>query len=185
MKTSVLAALGLLLSASAAAACPDPRTDGLGQFTADRTTLSRGISFTAIGGGTHDLSRCTVPGQGYFLAAPHMTLTLDNVARRRVFIGTSTEGGCDPVILARTAEGTWLWDDNSRGRDAQVTPLAEVDGTLNIWVGSANGAPCDTRVVVRVMNDDRQQSPRQEPEGGNDDRDGGGGGGGGGSGGFT
>ena len=74
------------------------------------------------------------------------------------------------------------------GVDAQVTPLAEVDGTLNIWVGSANGAPCDTRVVVRVMNDTRQDAPRNEPEGDGDDRDGGGdggGSGGGGDGGFT
>ena len=77
--------LALCICASAAAACPDPTSGGLGQFTADRTTLSRGISFSAIGGGTHDLSRCTVPGAGYFLASPHMTLTLDNVARASGF----------------------------------------------------------------------------------------------------
>ncbi|MEM1273892.1 MAG: hypothetical protein AAGF88_08745 [Pseudomonadota bacterium] len=181
MKSVFLAGIGVLVSAAAAWACPSPTAAGLGQFEADAQILRRGISFEVTGGGATNLAGCPTAqpagggASGFFLTPPHMTLSLDAVVRRTVFVGTRTQSGCDPVILVQSPGGTWFWNDDDRFRDAQVAFQVDVDGAMNIWVGSADGAPCDTRVFVRIIERDNDSNLPGAP-GSPDDDDGDGGG---------
>lgn len=190
MRSAFFATIGGMLWVGAAAACPDPNASGLARYSADRQTLGRGISFEVTAGGASNLNSCAAPSgseSGFFITPPHLELFLDDVAQASIFVSTSTQGACDPVILVRGVTNEWNWDDNSRGLDARVTVQAEIDGVLDIWVGSADGAPCDTRVFVRTINPDRPEPAQSDNDGrggsGGGSGSGAGGGGGGGDGG--
>ncbi|MBF9036014.1 hypothetical protein HKCCE2091_17340 [Rhodobacterales bacterium HKCCE2091] len=188
MKLIPLAALAVVAAAGAASACPNPGAAGLGRFSANEQDLIRGLRFAVNAGGTSALAGCGQiqaeggPTSGFFLTAPHITLSLSGTSGQEIFVGTITEGSCDPDILVLGTDRRWHFDDDARNPDAQLVIRDTGQGPISIWVGTDNGGPCATQVFVRIR---RSDNPNNAPGGGSVSPSPGGGGGGGGGGGFT
>ncbi|MEM6388712.1 MAG: hypothetical protein AAF825_02620, partial [Pseudomonadota bacterium] len=127
-------ALGIAgLGAGSAAACPSAGAAGLGQFSIQEDELVRGVSFALNAGGTTALQGCPIqasggPTSGLFLTPPHVSINLTDVAVSQVLVATRTQNDCDTLLLVRTPDGAWFWNDNSRTLDARLLALVGQNG---------------------------------------------------------
>ncbi len=148
----VLAAgLALIPGLAAAQACPDinlpaPPTP---EVSADLTT---GMRLQVVAGGAVNLGDCqTVPGNGFVEAAPDYELDVSgNTAADDLQF--SVTAPCDSVLLVNDATGQWFFsDDEDGGSNPRIVVPGGPDGAYDIWVGSYDGATCNTTLTIQTF----------------------------------
>lgn len=116
-----------------------------------------------LGGATENLVNCPdIAGLGHFFANPTYTLDLsgmDSYWRLTVAVTSS----CNSVLLVQDANGAYVYDDDSgsqnpdtgAGNDldalVRIFDMASLNGRVNVWVGTSNGATCsDSNVTISL-----------------------------------
>jgi hypothetical protein len=149
MVRRLTAVLVCALWAGAAAACPDLHSPDKHLFLTARQLVAPRVAEVRAGG-TVPLEYCeTLPGAGNVPFEPSVAIYY--VAdRKRMDLEFRTEGDCDTVLLVRTPSGRWFFDDdNGGGRNARVRIGAPREGRYEVWVGSAAGYACPSRLAVQ------------------------------------
>lgn len=148
MVRAIVLLLGLML-AGGAAACPGfGAKDKHLYFSARQLATPKVAEVRA--GGTVPLALCEqVPGTGNVSFEP--SVAIHYVAdRRRTDLEFRTEGACDTILLVRTPSGRWFFDDdNGAARNARLRLSNPPEGRYEVWVGSAEGAACRTRLALQ------------------------------------
>ena len=146
-----LGLLVLLCGGPVAAACPALSSAEKPQYFSARELMQPRVSEVRAGG-TVLLAYCeTIPGSGNIPFDP--TVAIHYVAdRKRMDFEVRTDGECDTVILMRTPTGRWFFDDdNGPGRNARLRLSSPREGRYDIWVGSAEGRPCQTNLRLQTF----------------------------------
>lgn len=154
MKMQMLRAfafLAALLLAAGAQACPLV-TSKTGSLVFSASDLREPRVARVRAGGSVVLDACAeVPGSGYVPFAPTavVDLVIDHRGRG---LALRTEGGCDAVLLVRTARGNWYFDDDSGGgTDAELVLANPAGGRYRVWVGSHDAFGCDAALALRSV----------------------------------
>ena len=110
-------------------------------------------SYNVQAGGNTNISSCGVGGRGYAYPTPHYSFMLSGMeAYGRLEIEV-TSASCDTTLLVNTPNTTWYFDDDSRG---SLQPLlnipssANLNGRLDMWVGTYNGTSCPATVELET-----------------------------------
>lgn len=89
-------------------------------------------------GGTIDLARCFSSGEaGYVTQRPDFDLYWKGTSSQLTIAVTS---GADAVLLINAPDGSWYYDDDSKGSNPQITFLDPQEGLYDIWIGSYDGS---------------------------------------------
>ncbi len=155
IKPAAGALIATLLTAGAAAACPNYNLTGESyEVTGRYLYTSRSLDVRA--GGQHSITGCGVRpntdrGRGYVTERPDFSIRTSGMDRFSLAI--SIDSACDSVLLINTGAKNWYYDDDDNGDlDARITLSRPSNGWLDIWVGTHNGAVCDARVTLETFN---------------------------------
>jgi hypothetical protein len=154
---------GPVVPASNVQGCPDSSTYIATPIVkTGQELLSDGVSeaATTVGGASENLVNCPgISGLGHFFANPTYTLDLsemDTYWRLAVAVTSS----CNTVLLVQDANGAYVYDDDSGSRDTttdtgndldalvRIFDMASLNGRVNVWVGTADGATCSNTDVT-------------------------------------
>jgi hypothetical protein len=105
--------------------------------------------------GTINLGACAdMPfnAAGFTDQIPDITLYTSEMAQFRR-LQLEVEAPCDTTLLVNTNDTTWHFDDN--GGDAggpllDLTGQVAIEGRIDIWVGTIDGAACDATLEVET-----------------------------------
>lgn len=122
--------------------CPNPGLQGV-PVTTTGANLFTPTDFYVAAGGTQDVSQCGLPtfASGFFAAQPNLTFFLSGMqdyARLEI----QGQSACDTVLLVRTPDGSWYFDDDSNGNMDPMLDLYNtgmLNGRLDIWMGTYDG----------------------------------------------
>lgn len=121
-------------------------------MTGDQLYSPQSLSVQA--GGTIDIRNCDVGGIGYTNTVPNFTINLTGMeAYGRLEI--EVESQCDTTVLVNTPTAQWVFDDDSRGSFQPLLNLpssAALNGRLDIWVGTYDGATCPATIELETWN---------------------------------
>jgi hypothetical protein len=135
--------------------CPNPGMQGA-LVTTTGAALYSPTAYAVTAGGGQDLSLCGLPvfGAGYFAAAPGYSFQLSGMeAYGRLEI--RGESSCDTVMLVRTPDGQWHFDDDSNGNlnpRVDLTGMAALNGRVDVWMGTYGGGTCAGTVTLETWN---------------------------------
>jgi hypothetical protein len=110
-----------------------------------------------IGGANTNLVNCAgIDGVGFFYANPTFTLDLSDVGDDFWRFQVNTPAAATPTLLVQDAAGNFHFDDDS-GSDfnsrVRMFDMDDIQGRINIWVGTYNNATCDdARLRIRVWD---------------------------------
>ncbi len=155
---ATVTALGLVLLAGAASACPDVQQNGSGgTFTGAELYDAKVFSVTA--GGDYSLQRdCRAiyaalrsdRAEGYFPVTPDFTLRTPGLAGFTLVVSVVSD--CDSALLINTPAGNWYYNDDDNGNlDARIELTAPSSGILDIWIGTADGEYCDAQLRLETF----------------------------------
>jgi hypothetical protein len=153
---------GPVVPASNVQGCPDP-----GAYIAEPIVTTGPVlrynqikaSGATIGGATKNLVNCPeIDEIGQFYANPTYTLDLSEMEN---YWGLTIEvrSQCDSSILLKDATGEWHFDDNSgsagpndegNSLDGRIWfyDMPALEGRVNIWIGTQDGAVCSGAEVT-------------------------------------
>ena len=148
----LFAGLWFVVAADAVMACPDPNLNAAAQMRSNGAALRLGQSRRAVAGGTVPLAGC--PGvpleevpSAMFLSPPSLSANLGGMLGLAIEI--SVDAPCATALLVRTAAGEWYHDDRGQGPGKPRIILRHPgSGTLRLWLGTSDGAPCTARVQL-------------------------------------
>lgn len=150
-------ATAFVLAAAPAWACPDFNIAAVEQYSASGDTLYTAQQFAVTAGGEHDLSRCgnvrpqTDRGRGFVMAQPDFSFELSRMGRYQLVISTVSD--CDSVLLINTGSASWFYDDDDNGNlDARITLTRPANGRIDVWVGTQDGAYCDSYLYLETFD---------------------------------
>ncbi len=133
--------------------CPNPGMQGIPVQTTGQALYSP-TDYALVAGGPTDLSTCGLPvsGWGWFSAQPSYSFFLSGMQEygRLEIEGEST---CDTVMLVRTPNGSWYFDDDSNGNLNPLINLTDtfgLNGRLDVWMGSYNGTTCNASIELET-----------------------------------
>ncbi len=145
------------LAAAPAFACPDYNLAPTEYYSASGDTLYQAQQFSVTAGGEFDLSRCrnvrpqTDRGRGFVTANPDFSFDLSHMGRYRLEISTVSD--CDSVLLINSGSGNWYYDDDDNGNlDARITLTRPANGRIDIWVGTQDGAFCNSNLYLETFD---------------------------------
>jgi hypothetical protein len=145
----VFASFGL---AGAAMACPDPSMWGE-SYSVTGSQLRGGVYVDVVAGGENyiwnwrHIRPGTDQGAGYFTTPPDFTIELNGIRGYRLDISVVSE--CDSALLINTSSGNWYYDDDDNGNlDPKIVLTRPIDGYLDLWIGTYDGAYCDARLYL-------------------------------------
>lgn len=150
MRVLALSLLGVVVSGSAAMACPAMNmSQGATSFGIDQLLVPQSVSLTA--GGGHALDQCGLGtlGYGQFRAAPDYSFVAMGDAGRDVVLAVTSP--CDAAMLVNTADGQWHFNDDGNGNlDPRIAiPAgAALNGQVDVWVGTFDGGECAATLFV-------------------------------------
>jgi hypothetical protein len=137
------------------AACPTFDFLGAEQYNLTGGNLYSPQRYSVVAGGTANLDDCAnIDGYGFFTTAPDFSFTLSGMDG--YYLVADIDSQCDAALLINTAEGTWLFDDDSNGN---LDPLIEIAGTnalsgrFDVWVGTYDGEYCDATLTMETFLD--------------------------------
>lgn len=143
MRKLILLAAAAITAPSVAAACPTA-TVSAAQLTLSEAQLADPYTINTGAGGTISLANCGYAG-GYVTAAPQVSITFTDT---RGPVQISTYSSCDTVLLARTPDGHWWYNDDT-GESLLSWLMADVTpGRMDVWVGTFNGNQCDAHLTL-------------------------------------
>jgi hypothetical protein len=152
-RTAATAAPATPPAGGGAAGCPDPSLQGAVVNTTGSSLYSP-TDYTLTAGGGQDLSACGLPvsARGFVSAAPAYSFFLSGMADYgRLEI--EGESNCDTVMLVRTPDGQWHFDDDSNGNLdplINVTNTGMLDGRVDVWVGTYGGGTCPATIEMET-----------------------------------
>jgi hypothetical protein len=150
-----LFALGMILAAEGAAACPDPSQYGATYSFSGKDLYSE-RQFEVAAGGDYSILKCgikagTDQGEGWVTSPPDFSLELSGMGRYRLVVKVVSE--CDSVLLINTGAMNWYYDDDDNGNlDPLITLTRPSDGWLDVWVGTHDGAVCDAVLSLETFD---------------------------------
>ncbi|HKK31867.1 MAG TPA: hypothetical protein VKA18_15890 [Alphaproteobacteria bacterium] len=115
------------------------------------------VNNMTVGGATTNLVNCPgISGIGHFYANPTYTLDLSGMTDDFWRFQVHTRGDCDTGLVVQDAAGNLHFDDDS-GNDfnarVRLFDMADLNGRINIWVGTYWGDTCDdVDLVIRVWD---------------------------------
>ena len=133
--------------------CPTPGMQGV-PVTTTGSALYSPTDYVTTAGGTQLLSDCGLPisGRGYVNAQPNFSFFLSGM-QEYGRLEIEGEASCDTVLLARTPDGQWHFDDDSNGNLnplLELTNTAAMNGQLDIWVGTYGGTSCQATIEMET-----------------------------------
>jgi len=140
--------------ATPVAGCPAPGTQGtLVQTTG--TALYSPTDYSLTAGGPTEVSTCGLPvdAWGFFGANPNFSFMLSGMEEYgRLEIEAFAE--CDTVMLVRTPDGQWHFNDDTNGLDPaiNITPAANTNGQVDVWLGTYGGGTCTGAVEMETWH---------------------------------
>ncbi|MBC6438470.1 MAG: hypothetical protein GDA52_10140 [Rhodobacteraceae bacterium] len=152
IKSFAVALFVLIGLPTIASACPDYSAYGAEySYTGDQLYQPR--SFSVIAGGSNNLRNCPVREDGYVTTPPDFTFSLRDMGNYRLEI--EVESDCDAILLVNSADGSWFYDDDSRGNLDPVINLRgswHLDGYVDVWVGTFDGEYCDATLEIETWD---------------------------------
>lgn len=151
MRTILASILLFFTSSLAAMACPNAEFGGA-TFTYSGTQLATPQSHLTAALGGYDVSTCPLGGAfaaGYAGAAPNYTLNLSGMDGMALELSVNAQ--CDSTMLVYTADGTWLFDDDSNGNldpYLQITSAIQSNGSIGVWIGTYDNATCQATLNI-------------------------------------
>lgn len=136
--------------------CPNPALQGM-PVTTTGGALYSPTTYSVSAGGMQDVSYCGLPiyATGYFPAQPNLSFFLSgmqNYGRLEI----QGQSGCDTVLLVRTPDGNWYFDDDSNGN---LNPMLDIygagrlNGRVDVWVGTySSGGNCNASIEMETWN---------------------------------
>lgn len=133
--------------------CPDPGLQGV-PVSITGEALYSATDYVTTAAGSQLLVDCRLPvmGGGYFNAQPNFSFFLSGMqAYARLEI--EGEAACDTVMLVRTPDGQWHYDDDSKDN---LNPLINLTNTLmlngrvDVWVGTYGGTSCPATIEMET-----------------------------------
>lgn len=133
------AALAATLSlATPSFACPDwqgrphfGQIDLFAGFTPD--PYVRNIT----AGGTQNLAACGLNASGFVTSRPDFDLYWNGSSAQ---LTIAVQARADAVLLINAPDGSYYFDDDTRGTNPQITFLNPQEGLYDIWVGTYDGS---------------------------------------------
>jgi len=125
---------------------------GTGMWSADR--------YSSSAGGPHNVSACSgygVSAVGYYTAEPTFSFNITGMQsynRLEIEAWSSRNGNggrCDTTLMVRDSNGTWYFDDDSRGRlqpKLSIYDLSGLNGRVDVWIGTFGAAGCDVTLEM-------------------------------------
>jgi hypothetical protein len=100
-------------------------------------------------------------GTGQFRSAPDFSFDMSGMAGREVVFGVDSV--CDPVMLINTADGQWLFNDDSDGLNPGLTVSQDsaLNGRVDVWIGTFAGGGCNA--TLSVTNQQIGAAPAPQP----------------------
>ena len=151
---------GPIVPASNVEGCPDSSSYIANPVarTGDQLVDNRiRVSDMTVGGATTNLVNCPgITGIGHFYANPTYTLDLSGVSDDFWRFQVHTNSSCDTGIVVQDAAGNIHFDDDSgKNFNARVRlfDMADLNGRINIWVGTYWGDTCDNvNLIIRLSD---------------------------------
>ncbi len=106
--------------------------------------------------GTADLANCAdLPANvtGFVDQIPDFTLYTSEMAQFRRLELEVEATDCDTILLVNTQDTVWHFDDNTGSVTApllNLTGQAAIEGRIDIWVGTIDGAGCDATLEIET-----------------------------------
>ncbi|WP_210405415.1 hypothetical protein [Rhodophyticola sp. CCM32] len=100
-------------------------------------------SYGLQAGGGADVSGCGINAGGYANAAPNYSFYLSGMEDYRLAIDVDSQ--CDTTLIVNTADGQWLYDDDSNGNldpRMDIRGGNQLNGRVDVWVGTFGGSSC-------------------------------------------
>lgn len=144
-----LIAVAMIVTGSAAVACPDWQLTGQ-TLTYSVDQLRSSATHSVIAGGSDRLSDCPMPGHGFVSTRPSFDLTFtgNHGARDLVF---RVNASCDSVLLVNDARGQWHFDDDGGdGLNSLLRVPNAPDGVYDIWVGTYGATSCQATLTLET-----------------------------------
>lgn len=149
-KTVFAGIFALALPATASAMCPSYETSGYG-LSYDAESAYAPQSTQVIAGGDIDLGECAeLPGYGYVVESPDFTMQYDALGMGRA-LELRANASCDAVLLINTAEGEWLFNDDTNELNPAVRIENAPSGQYDIWVGTLGAENCEAVFEVETF----------------------------------
>lgn len=146
-------AAGMMPQGGAASGCPDPNLQGMAVTRTGRD-LYNPQDFAVSAGGRQDVGMCGLPifATGYFSAQPNLTFYLSGM-QEYARLEIQGEAFCDTVLLVRTPDGAWHFDDDSNGG---LNPMLDLrtarmmNGRVDVWVGTYDVGGCPATIEMET-----------------------------------
>lgn len=156
MKVFFAAALGVLMTAGAAWACPDYNLRAVEAYAASGSQMRQPKFFNVVAGGDNYVWNCpnvrpqTDQGAGFFPSQPDFSFQLSGMGRLQLVISAVSE--CDSALLINTGSASWFYDDDDNGNlDPRIVLTRPANGRIDVWMGTYDGAYCNARLRMETF----------------------------------
>ncbi len=135
--------------------CPNPSLQGA-PVTARGSDFYTPRNYYVTAGGRQDVTSCGLPvyATGYYSAQPNLSFFLSGMQEyRRLEI--QGEASCDTVLLVRTPDGMWHFDDDSNGGLNPLLNLGNtpmLNGRVDVWVGTFGLDSCAATIEMETWS---------------------------------
>jgi hypothetical protein len=136
-----------------AAGCPNPALQGV-PVTITGSDLYTPKDYYVTAGGMQDVGACGLPvfAAGSFSAQPSLSFFLSGM-QEYARLEIQGEAFCDTVLLVRTPDGMWHFDDDSNGGLNPMLNLSNtrmLNGRVDVWVGTYDAGACPATIEMET-----------------------------------
>lgn len=136
------------------AGCPNPAMQGAVVNTTGSNLYSP-TDYALTAGGPTDISSCGLPvaAWGSFSAQPNYSFFLSGM-QEYGRLEIEGEASCDTLLLVRTPDGMWHFDDDSNGNLNPLINLTNtqmLNGRVDVWVGTFGGT-CPATIEMETWH---------------------------------
>lgn len=137
--------------------CPNPNLQGGMAVTTSGSALFTPTNYVVLAGGTQDVGLCGLPifATGFFPAQPSVSFLLSGM-EEYARLEIQGQSSCDTVLLVRTPDGNWYFDDDSNGNLDPMLDIygaAMLNGRVDVWVGTYDGGGnCQSTIEMETWN---------------------------------
>ena len=145
----------LPITSGGAASCPTWTVSGPQVPYTGRDIYNVPRTLTTTAGGTTALAGCSgLPAgtAGFANSTPNFSLLLSEMEQfQRLELEVASE--CDTTLLVNTNDTDWHFNDDSNGSTLPILNLTgqqAIEGRIDVWVGTFDGASCDASLEVEA-----------------------------------
>jgi hypothetical protein len=146
----------LLAAATGAVACPDHGLPAVEAYQVTGPQMRQPKFYNVVAGGDFEVRECahvavqSDVGDGAFPDAPDFSFDTRDMAGLRLVVRVSSE--CDSALLVHSTTAGWSYDDDSNGRrDPKISLVNLVDGQIDVWIGTDDGAQCIAKLRMETF----------------------------------